>query len=101
MRRKGSGLGDQGGEKLGGAVTRIRLGRKKENQCVTGSAYECEEASIIVGTDALISERPVVGWVFDDLKARVGTWWRYDLSSLILISPFLGVASTRPYRRIC
>ena len=36
-------------------------------------SYECEEASIIVRTDALIGDRPVVGWVLDYLEARLGT----------------------------
>lgn len=38
-------------------------------------SYECKEAGIIVRTDALIGERPIVGWVLDNLEAHLGTWY--------------------------
>ena len=69
IRRKGSGLGDQDGEKLAGAVTRIRRGGAGAEDI----SYECEEASIIVRTDALIAERPIVGWVLHNLEVRLST----------------------------
>jgi len=36
-------------------------------------SYEYEEATVAVRTDALVGERPIVGWVLDNLKVRVGT----------------------------
>lgn len=36
-------------------------------------SYECEEASIVVRTDALVGELPIVGWVLDNLEARLGS----------------------------
>jgi hypothetical protein len=44
----------------------------QEAACVTKSSYECEEAGVVVRTDALIGERAIVGWVLHDLILRLG-----------------------------
>lgn len=60
--------------------------------------HECEEASIIVRTDTLVCERPIVGWVFDNLEVCVSIW---SYLAFVLILPLPGVASTHLHRRIC
>ena len=36
-------------------------------------SYECKEAGIVVRANALIAERPIVGWVLGNLEVRLGT----------------------------
>jgi len=64
-------------------------------------SYKCEEARVVVRTDALIGERPIVGWVLDDLEAHLGTACGGDFSSASKISPFLCAAPAHLYRKIC
>ena len=57
--------------RMGGSLEELQRGSGVNHSESLEIAYECEEAGVIVRTDALISERPIVGWVLDDLEVRL------------------------------